>query len=72
MLFSGFQFPNTGAINDSLVGGKELAQYFLSILNLSEEYKKWSKLTNNKNDRPLTDHKAECSSGFRDDFKRRR
>nr|GMD59450.1 DAR GTPase 2, mitochondrial [Ipomoea batatas] len=34
----------TGAIQDCLVGEIELAQYFLAILNRSDEYKKWAKL----------------------------
>ncbi|KAH9622532.1 hypothetical protein KSS87_011293 [Heliosperma pusillum] len=33
----------TGAIEDSLVGEKLLAQLFLSILNLSNEHQKWKK-----------------------------
>ncbi|XP_022864200.1 DAR GTPase 2, mitochondrial isoform X2 [Olea europaea var. sylvestris] len=33
-----------GAIRDCVVGEIELAQYFLSILSLSDEYKKWGKL----------------------------
>uniref|UniRef100_A0A7C8ZIV9 G domain-containing protein n=1 Tax=Opuntia streptacantha TaxID=393608 RepID=A0A7C8ZIV9_OPUST len=35
----------TGALVDSLAGGKALAQYFLSVLNLSDEYHKWEKLS---------------------------
>nr|XP_016475252.1 PREDICTED: DAR GTPase 2, mitochondrial-like [Nicotiana tabacum] len=35
----------TGAIRDCLVGEVELAEYFLSIFNLSDEYKKWAKLS---------------------------
>ncbi|KAG5538830.1 hypothetical protein RHGRI_019399 [Rhododendron griersonianum] len=35
----------TGAINDCLIGESELAQYFLAIHNLSDEYKKWAKLS---------------------------
>ncbi|KAL6502300.1 hypothetical protein OROHE_024578 [Orobanche hederae] len=35
----------TGAINNDVVGEVELAQYFLSILSSSEEYKKWGKLS---------------------------
>ncbi|KAL6550006.1 hypothetical protein OROMI_020494 [Orobanche minor] len=35
----------TGAINDDVVGEVELAQYFLSILSSSGEYKKWGKLS---------------------------
>ncbi|XP_073038732.1 DAR GTPase 2, mitochondrial isoform X1 [Primulina eburnea] len=35
----------TGAIKDSAVGEIELVQYFLSILNSSDEYTKWGKLS---------------------------
>ncbi|CAA7403867.1 unnamed protein product [Spirodela intermedia] len=35
----------TGAIKDSLVGECALAQYFLSVLNSNEEYKKWESLS---------------------------
>lgn len=36
---------DVGTISDCLVGEWELAQYFLSILNSSEEYKKWAELS---------------------------
>ncbi|GAA0143498.1 hypothetical protein LIER_04166 [Lithospermum erythrorhizon] len=36
----------TGAIDDIIVGPTELAQYFLSILNLGKEYPKWEKFSN--------------------------
>ncbi|XP_049363860.1 DAR GTPase 2, mitochondrial isoform X2 [Solanum verrucosum] len=35
----------TGAIRDCLVGEVDLAEYFLSIFNLSAEYKKWANLS---------------------------
>ncbi|XP_060174112.1 DAR GTPase 2, mitochondrial isoform X2 [Lycium barbarum] len=35
----------TGAIKDCLVGEVELAEYFLSIFNSCDEYKKWVKLS---------------------------
>ncbi|GMI89199.1 hypothetical protein like AT4G10650 [Hibiscus trionum] len=38
----------TGAIRDGLIEQKELAQYFLTILNLSDQYKKWVKFTTNQ------------------------
>ncbi|KAI8025718.1 hypothetical protein LOK49_LG02G00995 [Camellia lanceoleosa] len=34
-----------GAINDCLIGEAKLAHYFLAVLNLSDEYKQWSKLS---------------------------
>ncbi|XP_062097160.1 DAR GTPase 2, mitochondrial [Humulus lupulus] len=62
----------TGAISNCLVGEKELAQYFLAILNLSKEYKKWSKKIHKENEITLTNHEAECSSGLEKNMKRRR
>lgn len=35
----------TGAIKDSVVGEKNLVQYFLSILSTGNEYKKWANLS---------------------------
>ncbi|XP_015932541.1 DAR GTPase 2, mitochondrial isoform X2 [Arachis duranensis] len=35
----------TGTIGDCLVSRKEIAEYFLAILNSSEQYKKWVKLS---------------------------
>ncbi|KAK4800411.1 hypothetical protein SAY86_020898 [Trapa natans] len=48
------QIPIIRTISDCLVDEKELAQYFLSILNSSEEYKKWAEL--------FTDGEAEHTS----------
>ncbi|KAF3447585.1 hypothetical protein FNV43_RR12772 [Rhamnella rubrinervis] len=62
----------TGAIKDSFAGEKELTNYFLAILNLSDEYKKWAKLSHHKNRIPLVDHKVEYSSGFGMDKKQKR
>ncbi|KAK1550527.1 hypothetical protein Q3G72_020445 [Acer saccharum] len=55
----------TGAIRDGLVGEKELARYFLGILNFSEEYKKWAKFSTNEND-------GERSNGPELEMKRKR
>ncbi|KAK9274292.1 hypothetical protein L1049_019106 [Liquidambar formosana] len=52
---------NAGAIRDCMVGEKELAQIFLAILNLSDEYKKWAKFSVNENDISSIDNKAGCS-----------
>ncbi|XP_027912113.1 DAR GTPase 2, mitochondrial isoform X2 [Vigna unguiculata] len=41
----------TGAVGDCLVRRKEVAQYFLAILNSSDQYKKWAKLFMKDNDR---------------------
>ncbi|KNA20484.1 hypothetical protein SOVF_052040 [Spinacia oleracea] len=35
----------TGALRNSLVGEKALAEYFLCVLNMSYEYQKWEKLS---------------------------
>lgn len=52
----------TGAIRDGLIEQKELARYFLAILNLSDQYKKWAKFSANE-DRLLSfiEHKVEDS-----------
>ena len=64
-LKSGSVFLNAGAIRDGLVGEKELARYFLGILNFSEEYKKWAKFSINEND-------GERSNGPELEMKRKR
>ncbi|KAI8024173.1 hypothetical protein LOK49_LG03G02866 [Camellia lanceoleosa] len=53
----------TGAINDCLIGEAELAQYFLVILNLSNEYKQLSKLSTTASEK-LSDDKVETSINF--------
>ncbi|KAK7243474.1 hypothetical protein RIF29_38271 [Crotalaria pallida] len=40
----------TGAIGDCLVRRKEIAQYFLAILNSTEQYKRWAKLSTEDDD----------------------
>lgn len=50
-------FLTAGAIKDCLVGEKELAQYFLATLNLSDEYKKWENLSTEENERSTTDQR---------------
>ncbi|KAL7245218.1 hypothetical protein ACSBR2_000522 [Camellia fascicularis] len=50
----------TGAINDCLIREAKLAQYFLAILNLSDEYKQWSKLSTTASEK-LSDDKVETS-----------
>ncbi|XP_024984447.1 DAR GTPase 2, mitochondrial [Cynara cardunculus var. scolymus] len=40
----------TGTIDDILIDQSELAQYFLSILNFSDEYKKWAKISTTDDD----------------------
>ncbi|KAK6924913.1 GTP binding domain [Dillenia turbinata] len=52
----------TGAIMDNLVGEEELAPYFLSILNMSNEFKKWEKLSASQNDDLYAEDQANCSS----------
>ncbi|KAL1534829.1 DAR GTPase 2, mitochondrial [Salvia divinorum] len=44
----------TGAIKDSVAGEINIAEYFLSILNLGEEYKKWEKLSSSGTGAVLT------------------
>ena len=59
-------------MNNGLVGEQELAQYFLTILNLSDEYKNWLKLYHNEDESTSADCKAECSAGSEMDVKRRK
>ncbi|XP_065879182.1 DAR GTPase 2, mitochondrial-like isoform X3 [Euphorbia lathyris] len=61
----------SGAIRDFLVGEKELAQYFLAILNLSDEYKKWAKLSTHGNNISYIDHKEKCSNEGHSGMKRK-
>ncbi|KAI3697285.1 hypothetical protein L6452_30190 [Arctium lappa] len=44
----------TGAVDDILIDQSELAQYFLSILNLSDEYKNWAKFSTMDDDGAAT------------------
>ncbi|GMY22884.1 DAR GTPase 2, mitochondrial isoform X1 [Fagus crenata] len=61
-----------GSIRDCLVGEREIAQYFLAILNSSDEYKKWAKLAMNENDRTFLDLKVEGLSSCELDKKQKR
>ncbi|KAL7169289.1 hypothetical protein ACSBR2_034354 [Camellia fascicularis] len=60
----------TGVINDCLIGEAELAQYFLAILNLSDEYKQWSKLSTTASEK-LSDDKVETSVNSKLDKRRK-
>ncbi|XP_059651717.1 DAR GTPase 2, mitochondrial isoform X2 [Cornus florida] len=51
----------TGAISDCFIGQTELARYFLAVLNTSNEYRKWAKLSKTEIDISSFDHKTECS-----------
>ncbi|XWS65727.1 hypothetical protein CRYUN_Cryun05aG0138500 [Craigia yunnanensis] len=51
----------TGAIRDDLIEQKELAQYFLTILNLSDQYKKWEKFSTNRSKLSFIECKEELS-----------
>ena len=65
-------FQIAGSIRDCLVGEREIAQYFLAILNSSDEYKKWAKLAMNENDRTFLDLKVEGLSSCELDKKQKR
>lgn len=67
-----FAFPHAGTIQDCFAGEKELAQCFLSILNRSDEYKKWAKLSNSENERSFADRNIECSTSSEMGMKRKR
>ncbi|XP_010662217.1 DAR GTPase 2, mitochondrial isoform X2 [Vitis vinifera] len=62
----------TGAIKDCLVGEKELAQYFLSILNRSDEYKKWEKLSAEENEISTIDQRVGCLGSSELDSRQKR
>ncbi|XP_027157743.1 DAR GTPase 2, mitochondrial [Coffea eugenioides] len=50
-----------GAIRDCIVGKNDLAHYFLAVLNLSQEYKKWSKFSAMENVRSSIYQEEELS-----------
>ncbi|XP_044488683.1 DAR GTPase 2, mitochondrial isoform X2 [Mangifera indica] len=62
----------TGAIRDSFVGEKKLAEYFLAILNSSDEYKKWAKFSTYENDRSVLQHSVGHSASSQLETKKRR
>ncbi|KAK6271088.1 hypothetical protein POUND7_008186 [Theobroma cacao] len=62
----------TGAIRDSLIGLKDLAQYFLAIPNLSDQYTKWAKLSTNWGKVSVLEHKEEHSSSSKLEMRQRR
>ncbi|XVE98345.1 hypothetical protein REPUB_Repub03eG0098400 [Reevesia pubescens] len=59
----------TGAIAGSLIGQKELAQYFLGILNSSDQYKKWAKLSTKLS---FIECKKKHSSSFELDIRKKK
>ncbi|KAM1048812.1 hypothetical protein ACFX2C_027986 [Malus domestica] len=61
----------TGTIQDSFAGEKELAQYFLAILNRSDEYKKWAKFSNSENEGSLANKYIESSTSSEIGMKRK-
>ncbi|KAI5344650.1 hypothetical protein L3X38_012527 [Prunus dulcis] len=62
----------TGTIQDCFAGENELAQCFLSILNRSDEYKKWAQLSNSENERSFADRNIKCSTSSEMGMKRKR
>ncbi|KAL6320930.1 hypothetical protein AAG906_010739 [Vitis piasezkii] len=60
------------SIKDCLVGEKELAQYFLSILNRSDEYKKWEKLSTEENEISTIDQRVGCLGSSELDSRQKR
>ncbi|KAF5192980.1 Dar gtpase 2 protein, partial [Thalictrum thalictroides] len=59
------------AIKDCLVEECELAQYFLTILNLSDEKKRWETLIS-KEDGPSVEYKAKLSDSSDSNMKRKK
>ncbi|CAK9143388.1 unnamed protein product [Ilex paraguariensis] len=62
----------TGVIRDSVVDERQLAEYFLAILSLSDEYKKWAKLSTFENNRLFADYMVESSGSSELDKRRRK
>ncbi|KAI4356152.1 hypothetical protein L6164_000197 [Bauhinia variegata] len=62
----------TGAIKDCMVCKKELARYFLAILNSGEQYKKWANLSNEDDDGSFRNGITENISSSKLDMKQRR
>ncbi|KAK8655010.1 hypothetical protein V6N13_107602 [Hibiscus sabdariffa] len=58
-----------GAIRDGLVEQRELAQYFLTILNLSNQYKKWVKYSTSQS---RLNHKEDTSVNSKLDTRQKR
>lgn len=54
-----------------MVGEKELARYFLAILNTSDGYKKWERLSTHGNDKSFTGQEVEGSSDSKLNMKRK-
>ncbi|PIA32711.1 hypothetical protein AQUCO_04400123v1 [Aquilegia coerulea] len=67
----GSKLALTGAIKDCLVEECELAQYFLTILNLSDEHKRWETLVS-KEDGLSVEHKANLSDSSDSNMKRKK
>ncbi|CAK9150561.1 unnamed protein product, partial [Ilex paraguariensis] len=61
-----------GVIRDSVVDERQLAEYFLAILSLSDEYKKWAKLSTFENNRLFADYMVESSGSSELDKRRRK
>ncbi|XVF41358.1 hypothetical protein PTKIN_Ptkin01aG0273900 [Pterospermum kingtungense] len=62
----------TGAINDGLIGQKELAKYFLTILNSSDQYMKWAKFSINQGKVSFIEQKEEPSTSSNLEIRRRK
>ncbi|XP_077235276.1 P-loop containing nucleoside triphosphate hydrolases superfamily protein isoform X4 [Tasmannia lanceolata] len=68
----GSKLALTGAVQDWLTGECELAKYFLSILNSSDEYKRWEKLNTKEDDRLSMNHEDKVLSSSNSDKRRRK
>ncbi|XP_019054825.1 PREDICTED: DAR GTPase 2, mitochondrial isoform X2 [Nelumbo nucifera] len=62
----------TGAISDSLVEECEIAEYFLSILNTSNEYKHWENLLAKEDEESSRDHKTNFGGNLEVELRRRK
>ena len=55
-----------------MIEQKELAQYFLTILNLSDQYKKWEKFSTNWGKLSFIDRKEEPSISSKLEMRQKR
>ncbi|XP_030465015.2 DAR GTPase 2, mitochondrial isoform X1 [Syzygium oleosum] len=61
-----------GTISDSLAGEKQLAQFFLSILDSGKEYQQWGKLSTAGSGRLIADFREEYSGSSEIETRRKR
>lgn len=68
----GSKLALTGAVSDCLVDICELARYFLSIVNLNGEHKRWEALMAKEDDAFSTEYKTKLSDRSQSNLKRKK